>query len=92
MSDGWDGILDDGETILWQGQPRRRFATRLSYTKEAGHRRALGQFLFYLDFECCAVRWLFLDYWPAVYWQGAVQLCRHPFPGKPMCTKTPITR
>ena len=21
MSDGWDGILDDNETILWQGQP-----------------------------------------------------------------------
>ena len=28
---GWDGILDDGETILWQGRPGARVVWKLSH-------------------------------------------------------------
>ena len=32
MADGWDGLLDEGEEILWQGRPDGRFVFKPSMT------------------------------------------------------------
>lgn len=59
---GWSGILDDGETILWQGRPSSRFRLTLADLKPA--RQGLMMTLFSVVWLSMAMRapgifWLF---------------------------------
>ncbi|WBU64340.1 aspartate carbamoyltransferase catalytic subunit [Paracoccus aerodenitrificans] len=48
---GWQGILDEGETILWQGQPDHRFRFEVENT---------GRLLFFVFFVGFAVFWMYM--------------------------------
>ncbi len=49
--DGWDGILDKGEEILWQGRPNEKFRFRIA---------DIATFLFGLAFAGFALFWMIM--------------------------------
>ena len=48
---GWEGILDDGETVLWQGRPNASFVFKARY---------IFTTLFGLTFAAFALFWMFM--------------------------------
>lgn len=60
MSDPWDGILEEGETILWQGQPDTFFAIGAA---------DIVPLLFGLTFSAFALIWIaIVRYAAASFW------------------------
>lgn len=65
---GWEGILDDDETILWQGQPKPGLSLRP---------RHIGTLIFGLFFAGFALFWMRMAYEPGTFfWAfGLIHFC-----------------